>query len=243
MDIQAGEIVGIAGIGGNGQLELVEAIAGMRPVASGRILLNGIDLAGMSVRQRIMIGVAHIPEDRQKSGLVPDYNLEENSVLALYKWPSFSSKYHLLRWNKIAYYAKMIIENFDVRAIHGSKSLARELSGGNQQKLIIGREMSREPDLLMAVQPTRGLDIGSIEYIHEKLMEQRNTSKGVLLVSAELDELLGITDRIVVINHGELVGVVDTDSTNAREIGIMMAGIRQGDVAVSLPEDGERGHE
>lgn len=227
LDIQAGEIVGIAGVSGNGQLELVETIVGVRKQSSGRILLNDIEISHMSIRQRIMLGIAHIPEDRHKTGLILDYNLEANSVLSLYVWPPFSDKRGVLHKDKIADYARHIVDKFDVRSNRGTKSLARDLSGGNQQKLIIGREITREPDLLIAVQPTRGLDIGSIVYVHEKLIEQRNTGKGVLLISAELDELLDITDRIAVINSGELMGVVNTKETSERELGRMMAGIRE----------------
>lgn len=227
LDIQAGEIVGIAGVSGNGQLELVETIIGARKQASGKILLNDIDISHMSIRQRIMLGIAHIPEDRHKTGLILDYDLEANSVLSLYTWSPFSNMRGILNKDKIADYARFIVDKFDVRSNLGTKSLARDLSGGNQQKLIIGREITREPDLLIAVQPTRGLDIGAITYVHEKLIEQRNTGKGVLLISADLDELLDITDRIAVVNSGELMGIVNTCETSERELGRMMAGIRK----------------
>lgn len=239
LDIQSGEIVGIAGIGGNGQLELVEAIAGLRTVAQGHIFLNDIDITHLGIKQRIMLGIAHIPEDRQKTGLVLDYNLEENAVLALHKWWPFADNRGILNWEMIASYAQGIIKNFDVRTVGGSKSLARELSGGNQQKLIVGREMTREPDLLIAVQPTRGLDIGSIKYIHSKLIEQRNTGKGVLMISAELDELLDITDRLAVISNGELVATVLTADINIRDIGIMMTGINHRAKSHNSTKDGD----
>ncbi|THE14531.1 ABC transporter ATP-binding protein [Bacillus timonensis] len=224
LSVQKGEIVGIAGVEGNGQSELVEAITGLRKAESGKILLNGEDITSLSVRKRIDKGIAHIPEDRQKRGLVLDYTLQSNMVLQLYNKPPFS-KHGLLKFSAMKEYAKKILENFDVRSGEGEVSIARTLSGGNQQKAIIGRELELDPDLLVAVQPTRGLDVGSIEYIHKRLIEHRDKGKAVLLISLELDEVLQLSDRIAIINNGELIGVVNASETNENEVGLMMAGV------------------
>ncbi|WP_106769294.1 ABC transporter ATP-binding protein [Paenibacillus faecalis] len=226
LDLHAGEILGIAGVDGNGQSELVEAITGLRQAESGTVNLNGKALNGLSVRERNESGIGHIPEDRQKRGLVLDYTVEENLILEVYNRPPFSKK-GLLQPEAIRKHADHIIESFDVRAGSGPRSIVRSMSGGNQQKAIIGREVERDPDLLIAVQPTRGLDVGSIEYIHKRLIEQRDKGKAVLLVSLELEEVLNLSDRIAVINNGELVGVVNTSETNERELGLMMAGYQK----------------
>lgn len=228
LEVRAGEIMGIAGVEGNGQSELVEAITGLRHVESGKIYLRGKDVTTLPVRSRINEGIAHIPEDRHKRGLVLDYTMEENMVIEIYDRQPFS-KSGLLNHDAIREYAEGIMKNFDVRAGKGSESVARSLSGGNQQKAIIGREVELNPDLLIAVQPTRGLDVGSIEYIHKRLVEQRDKGKAVLLVSLELDEILNVSDRIAVVNAGELVGLVNAAETNENEIGLMMAGIKRGD--------------
>lgn len=222
--VRAGEILGVAGVDGNGQTELMEAITGMRKVESGSILLNGKDIKSSSIRKRIEAGIAHIPEDRQKRGLVLDYSLENNLVLEVYYKKPFSKR-GILNQKEINNHANKVIKQFDVRAGEGAFSLARSLSGGNQQKAIVGREIDLNPDLLIAVQPTRGLDVGSIEYIHKRILEQRDSGKAVLLVSLELDEILGISDRIAVINNGELVGIVDAKDTDENEVGLMMMGI------------------
>ncbi|MBM7659298.1 simple sugar transport system ATP-binding protein [Bacillus mesophilus] len=224
IEVKAGEILGIAGVEGNGQSELVEGITGLRKIESGSIYLNDEEVTNIPIRQRIEKGIAHIPEDRQKRGLVLDYKLEDNMVIEVYNKPPFS-KNGLLNVSAIRSYAKNIIENFDVRAGEGAASLARGLSGGNQQKAIIGRELGLNPDLLIAVQPTRGLDVGSIEYIHKRLIEHRDKGKAVLLVSLELDEVLQLSDRIAIVNNGELVGVVNASETNENEVGLMMAGV------------------
>ncbi|WP_456275436.1 ABC transporter ATP-binding protein [Bacillus sp. AK128] len=224
IDVKAGEILGIAGVEGNGQSELVEGITGLRKIESGSIYLNDEEVTHIPIRQRIEKGIAHIPEDRQKRGLVLDYKLEDNMVIEVYNKPPFS-KNGLLNVSAIREYAKNIIENFDVRAGEGAASLARGLSGGNQQKAIIGRELELNPELLIAVQPTRGLDVGSIEYIHKRLIEHRDKGKAVLLVSLELDEVLQLSDRIAIVNNGELVGVVNALETNENEVGLMMAGV------------------
>lgn len=226
LDIRAGEIVGIAGVEGNGQTELVEALTGMRNVESGNIIFKGKNIVKDSIRKRIDDGMAHIPEDRHKRGLILDYTMEDNMVLKAYKNKPFS-KNGLINRAKISEYAQKIIETFDVRSGEGGKSIARSLSGGNQQKGVIGREIESDPDFLIAVQPTRGLDVGSIEYIHKRLVEQRDLGKAVLLVSLELDEVLNVSDRIAVVNNGELVGIVNANETNENEVGLMMAGIKK----------------
>jgi len=225
LQVKAGEILGVAGVEGNGQTELVEALTGLRPVDSGQVLLRGRDLTKASVRQRIEARIAHIPEDRQRRGLVLDYTLAENLVLETHGAPPYSH-HGFLDQKAIRIQAEKLIEAFDVRSGEGPRSKARGLSGGNQQKAIVGREIDLNPDLLIAVQPTRGLDVGSIEYIHKRLVEQRDRRKAVLLVSLELDEILDLSDRIAVICRGELVGIVEARSTNENEIGLMMAGIK-----------------
>ena len=226
LDIRRGEIVGIAGVEGNGQTELVEAITGLRPVDSGNIIYNNEDITAIPVRNRVEKGIAHIPEDRHKRGLVLDYTIEENMVLESYNKKPFS-KNGLLNKQAIKEHAQKIIDTFDVRSGEGADSIARTLSGGNQQKAIIGREVELNPELLLAVQPTRGLDVGSIEYIHKRLVEQRDNGKAVLLISLELDEILNVADRIAVINNGELIGIVNSKETNENEIGLMMAGVKE----------------
>lgn len=228
LEVRAGEIVGIAGVEGNGQNEIVEALTGMRPVEAGTIMFKNKDITKDSIRQRIEDGMAHIPEDRHKRGLILDYTMEDNMVLKVYKNKPFS-KNGLINKNEITKYANHIIETFDVRSGEGGKSIARSLSGGNQQKGVIGREIESNPDLLIAVQPTRGLDVGSIEYIHKRLVEQRDSGKAVLLVSLELDEVLNVSDRIAIINNGELIGIVNANETDENEVGLMMAGIKKGE--------------
>ena len=223
LQIRYGEIVGLAGVDGNGQTELVEAITGLRKAHSGKIFLKGVDITNASVRERVRSGIAHIPEDRQRRGLVLDYSMEDNLVLEVYGLEPYSRKGFLNR-DAITSHARTLMDSFDVRAGEGEMAIARSLSGGNQQKAIVGREIDLNPDILMAVQPTRGLDVGSIEYIHSRLLEQREKGKAVLLVSLELDEILGLSDRIVVISHGAVAGTVDPKNTTESEIGLMMAG-------------------
>jgi general nucleoside transport system ATP-binding protein len=228
LSVRSGEIVGIAGVEGNGQAELVEALTGMRNVEGGSIIFKGKDITKSSIRERIDLGIAHIPEDRHKRGLVLDYTMEDNIVLKAYKNEPFS-KNGLINREKITEYANKIIKNFDVRSGEGGKSMARSLSGGNQQKGIIGREIVSDPDLLIAVQPVRGLDVGSIEYIHKRLVEQRDNGKAILLVSLELDEILNVSDRIAVVNNGELVGIINASEADENKVGLMMAGIKRGE--------------
>ncbi|NOW18552.1 ABC-type uncharacterized transport system ATPase subunit [Clostridium saccharobutylicum] len=200
-------ILGIAGVEGNGQTELIEAITGMRSVKSGSVYFKNKDITNLSIRKRIDSGMAHIPEDRQKRGLVLDYTIEDNMVLEIYDREPFS-KHGLLNKNAIHNYAEKIIKEFDVRSGKGGASIARTMSGGNQQKAIIGREIELDPDLLIAVQPTRGLDVGSIEYIHKRLVNKEMKERLSLLVSLELSEVMNLSDRIAIINSGELIGTV-----------------------------------
>jgi simple sugar transport system ATP-binding protein len=230
LDIHAGEIVGLAGVEGNGQSELVEALTGLRRVEAGSVMLAGKEISGSSIRERNESGLAHIPEDRQKRGLVLDYTLEENFILKNHREEPYSSG-GFLHPEAIREHADRLIGAFDVRSGEGAVSKARDMSGGNQQKAIIGREFDQNPDLLIAVQPTRGLDVGSIEYIHKRLIEQRDSGKAVLLVSLELDEILDLSDRIAVISHGSLVGIVDAAKTNEKEVGLMMTGVKRENVA------------
>ncbi|MGL5152721.1 MAG: ABC transporter ATP-binding protein, partial [Clostridium sp.] len=228
IELRRGEILGIAGVEGNGQTELVEAITGLRKIESGKITYKDKNISNDKIRKRIKDGLAHIPEDRHKHGLILDYTLEENMVVKVYDEAPFSKK-GLINKKAIREYADKILKTFDVRSGEGVLSQARTLSGGNQQKAIIGREIEGNPDVLIAVQPTRGLDVGSIEYIHKRLIQERDNNKGVLLVSLELDEILNVSDRIAVVNNGELIGIVNAKETNENEIGLMMAGIKEGD--------------
>ncbi|AIY84181.1 MAG: ABC transporter ATP-binding protein [Clostridium baratii] len=228
LSIRGGEILGVAGVEGNGQTELVEAITGLRKVESGSVIYKGEDITNEKTRKRIDKGIAHIPEDRHKRGLVLDYTLEENMIIEVYNKEPFSKR-GILNKSAIRKYAEKILGEFDVRSGEGAISKARTLSGGNQQKAIIGREIELNPDLLIAVQPTRGLDVGSIEYIHKRLVEQRDKGKAVLLVSLELDEVLNLSDRIAVVNSGELIGIVNTKEIDENKIGLMMAGVKGGE--------------
>jgi general nucleoside transport system ATP-binding protein len=222
LEVRAGEIVGIAGVDGNGQSELIEAITGLRKKESGLVKLNGKDIAKLSPRKITESGIGHIPQDRHKHGLVLDFPIGENMVLQTY-YQEPNSKFGVLNYKNIYKKAKSLISEFDVRT-PSEFTLARALSGGNQQKAIIGREVDRNPDLLIAAQPTRGLDVGAIEYIHKRLIEQRDNGKAVLLVSFELDEIMNVSDRIAVIYEGAIVAVVDPKKTTEQELGLLMAG-------------------
>jgi general nucleoside transport system ATP-binding protein len=222
LEVKAGEIVGIAGVDGNGQTELIEAITGLRKTDGGTISLNGNDLANLTPRKITESGVGHIPEDRHKHGLVLDFSIGENMVLQTYYQKPFS-KNGILNFDTIFKKAKELISAFDVRT-PSEHTPARALSGGNQQKAIIAREVDRSPDLLIAAQPTRGLDVGAIEFIHQKLIEERDKGRAVLLISFELDEIMNVSDRIAVIYEGKIVAVVDPKQTNEQELGLLMAG-------------------
>ena len=222
LDVRAGEIVGIAGIDGNGQSELIQAITGLRKVKSGSIKIKGQEVVGLSPRKITEMNVSHVPEDRHRDGLVLEMMLSENIALqTYYKEPL--SKNGALNYNQINSYARKLMEEFDVRAANEIVP-ASALSGGNQQKAIIAREVDRNPDLLIVSQPTRGLDVGAIEYIHKRLIDERDKGKAVLVVSFELDEILNLSDRIAVIHDGKIQGIVKPSETNKQELGILMAG-------------------
>ena len=223
LEVHAGEIVAIAGVDGNGQSELVYALTGITPPDEGSIYLKGVDISKTSIRDRTKSGMAHIPEDRQRFGLILDYTLANNLVLQTYYEPRFQNR-GFMRFNQIGEYADELIERFDIRSSGGATSMARAMSGGNQQKAIVARELDRDADIVIAVQPVRGLDVGAIEYIHKQLLEQRNQGKGVLLVSFELDEVMNLSDRILVMYEGEIVADLDPDQTDERELGLYMAG-------------------
>ena len=225
--VRAGEIVCIAGIDGNGQTELVYGLTGLEPVKDGKILFRGEDITHMSIRKRSLLGMSHIPEDRHKHGLVLDYPLEYNMILQRYFEPRFTDKAGFLRRKNIRAYAERLIEQYDVRSGQGAATIARSMSGGNQQKAIIAREIDLSNDLLIAVQPTRGLDVGAIEYIRKALLAQRDAGKAVLLVSLELDEVLEVPDRILVMYEGAIVGELDPRYTTAKELGLYMAGAQR----------------
>ena len=229
-NVRRGEIVCIAGIDGNGQTELVYGLSGLEPLSEGSVSLCGKDITKASIRQRSLSGMSHIPEDRHKHGLVLDYSLEDNMVLQRYFEPEFTSKLGFLRRDNIRAYAEHLIEQYDVRSGQGPVTRARSMSGGNQQKAIVAREIDKNPELLIAVQPTRGLDVGAIEYIHKQLVAQRDAGKGVLLVSLELDEVMDVPDRILVMYEGEIVGELDPKTTTQEELGLYMAGAKRDEV-------------
>lgn len=223
LSVRRGEIVGIAGIDGNGQSELIEAITGLRKIKAGKVTLSGKDITGLKPRQITEIGLGHIPQDRHKHGLVLDFPIGHNIALQTYYQAPISNK-GVMNYKKINEKARQVIEEFDVRTGHGEMTPARALSGGNQQKAIIGREIDRNPDLLIAALPTRGLDVGAIEFIHSRLIEQRDKGKAVLLISFELDEVMNVSDRIAVIYDGEIVDTVYPKETTEQELGLLMAG-------------------
>ena len=228
--VRRGEIVCIAGIDGNGQTELVYGLTGLEPVSAGKVTLNGEDITKMPIRKRNILGLSHIPEDRHKHGLVLDYTLEDNLVLERYFEPEFTDKAGFLRRDNIRKYAEKLIDQYDVRSGQGPVTIARSMSGGNQQKAIVAREIDKDPELLVAVQPTRGLDVGAIEYIHKQLVVQRDAGKAVLLVSLELDEVMDVSDRILVMYEGEIVGELDPKTTTQEELGLYMAGAKRDEV-------------
>ncbi|MBC8573170.1 ABC transporter ATP-binding protein [Lachnospiraceae bacterium NSJ-46] len=227
LQVHRGEIVCIAGIDGNGQTEFVYGLTGLEPLKEGKVILNGEDITHASIRERSKKGMSHIPEDRHKHGLVLDYSLEYNMVLQRYFEPQFTSKGGFLKKGAIRSYAKKLIDQYDVRSGQGPITIARSMSGGNQQKAIIAREIDKDPELLVAVQPTRGLDVGAIEYIHSQLVAQRDAGKGVLLVSLELDEVMNVSDRILVMYEGEIVGEFDPKKVTVEELGLYMAGAKR----------------
>ena len=224
--VHAGEIVCLAGIEGNGQTEFVYGLTGLEKISSGKITLDGKDITNESIRQRSKDGMSHIPEDRHKHGLVLDYSLENNMVLQRYWQPEFQ-KGGFIRSDKVREYSDKLIAQYDVRSGQGSLTTVRSMSGGNQQKAIIAREIDKDPKLLVAVQPTRGLDVGAIEYIHRQIVAERDKGTAVLLVSLELDEVMNLSDRILVMYEGEIVGEFDPKTTTVQELGLYMAGARK----------------
>ena len=222
-EVRKGEILGIAGVDGNGQTELIRAISGLMPTKSGSIRLDNVDISNKTPRYITKTGLAHIPEDRQRYGLILDMSLEDNMALQTYYKPPLSTN-GILQHKKIEENAVRLIEEYDVR-MQSEKEPARSLSGGNQQKAIIAREVDRNPDLLIAAQPTRGLDVGAIEFIHKRLIEQRDNGKAVLLMSFELDEVMDVSDRIAVMYDGKIIDIVEASNTTETELGLLMAGV------------------
>ena len=227
LQVRRGEIVCIAGIDGNGQTEFVYGLTGLEPISGGTITMNGTDITHAPIRKRLTSGMSHIPEDRHKHGLVLDYTLEDNIVLQRYFESEFTNKFGFMKRKPIREYADRLIEQYDVRSGQGPVTRARSMSGGNQQKAIVAREIDKNPELLVAVQPTRGLDVGAIEYIHKQLVAQRDAGKGVLLVSLELDEVMNVSDRILVMFEGEIVGEFDPKKVTVEELGLYMAGSKR----------------
>ena len=224
--VRQGEIVCIAGIDGNGQTELVFGLSGLEKCSGGKIEINGVDITHAPIRKRSEAGISHIPEDRHKHGLVLDYTLEQNMVLQSFEEPRFQ---HLgfIKFDAVRKYAERLIEEYDVRSGQGPVTIARSMSGGNQQKAIVAREIDRDLPLMLAVQPTRGLDVGAIENIHKQIVAQRDAGKAVLLVSLELDEVMNLSDRILVMYEGEIVGELDPKQTTVEELGLYMAGAKR----------------
>jgi simple sugar transport system ATP-binding protein len=225
-EVHAGEILCIAGIDGNGQTELVYGLTGLEKASAGTITLNGQDISKSSIRQRALAGMSHIPEDRHKHGLVLGYTLEQNLVLQKYKEPRFQN-HGFIRFDEVRKYAEKLIKDFDVRSGQGPVTITRSMSGGNQQKAIIARELDRDEPLLVAVQPTRGLDVGAIENVHKSIVAERDKGHAVLLVSLELEEVMGLSDRILIIYEGEIVGEVDPKKTTPEELGLYMSGAKR----------------
>lgn len=227
-NVRAGEIVCIAGIDGNGQSELVEAITGLTKNSAGEVLLKGEDISNLKIRERVEKGVDHIPADRHKHGLILDYTLAENLVLQRYREPQFQHN-GFIKFDEVNKFANDLIKQYDIRSGQGAKTIVRSMSGGNQQKAIVAREIDNDPELLIAVQPIRGLDVGAIEYIHSQLVAERDKGKAVLLVSLELEEVMSVPDRILVMYEGEIVGEFEGGKVDEEELGLYMAGSKRMD--------------
>lgn len=232
-NVRRGEIVCIAGIDGNGQTEFVHGLTGLEKISGGTITFAGHDITKASIRERSKLGMSHIPEDRHKHGLVLDYTLEQNMVLQRYWQPEFQSG-GFIKSKAVRDYSEKLIDQYDVRSGQGAVTVTRGMSGGNQQKAIIAREIDKDPELLVAVQPTRGLDVGAIEYIHNQLVAQRDKGKAVLLISLELDEVMDVSDRILVMYEGRLVGQFDPKEITVEELGLYMAGAKKKDVPAKV---------
>lgn len=237
--VRGGEIVCLAGIEGNGQTQIINAITGLEQIGEGSIALMGQDISKAPIRKRSKLGMSHIPEDRHKHGLVLDFTLEDNLILQRYWQPEFNKR-GFIRRNNVHNYANKLIGQYDIRAGEGIFSTVRSMSGGNQQKAILAREIDKDPELLVAVQPTRGLDVGAIEYIHDKIIAQRDAGKAVLLVSLELDEVMNVSDRILVMYEGEIVGEFDPKTVSVEELGLYMAGAKRMESADGAKEEAEK---
>jgi len=225
-EVRKGEIVCIAGIDGNGQTDLIYALSGLSKISSGEVFLNNTNITNMKIRSRTLLGMGHIPEDRHKHGLILDYKLNSNLILQTYFKKRFQ-QYSFLKFAEIEKHSDYLIERFDIRSAKGSKTIVRNMSGGNQQKAIIAREVNRNPDLLIAVQPSRGLDVGAIEYINNEIIAQRDLGKAILLVSLELDDVINLSDKILVMYEGEIVADVNPSDISLKELGCYMAGSKR----------------
>jgi len=223
-DVYAGEIFGIAGVEGNGQTELVEALTGLRPAVSGKAFIQGTDILGKDPREIYRLGVAHIPEDRWELGLVLPFTLAENAILGVHRWEEFRGPLSVLRWGRINAHVRRLMDRFEIQAT-GPSAPAKSLSGGNQQKLIVGRELAKDPAIIIASQPTRGLDIGAAQYIRDILVEMRSRGRAILLVSADLDEVLALADRVAIMYEGRFMAVARPDELDRETVGMLMGGV------------------
>jgi simple sugar transport system ATP-binding protein len=223
LEIHSGEIVGLAGVSGNGQRELAECLAGVRKVSAGSILLDGMDATSMDVKDRVDAGLAYIPEERMRDGAIREFSVEENIFLHDHASPRFTHGM-FLDFTRMKDFASSLVRSFSVKPPSLDTPI-KNLSGGNIQKLIMARELSRQPKLLLAAQPTRGVDIGATEYIHQRLLQQREEGTAILLISEDLDEIIELSDRIAVLYEGRIMGIVERDQATQEQIGLMMAGI------------------
>ena len=226
LDVRTGEILGIAGVDGNGQSELIYAVTGLLPVESGRIELNGADITKYTIRQRIEAGISHVPEDRQKHGFISEFTAAENIALKDYYKTPYSRKGGLLDYQAMYRTADALIRDFDIRCGKGAHTLVGAMSGGNKQKVIVAREIELSPDVLIIAQPTRGLDVGAISYIHQRIIAERDKGRAILLVSFELNEIMSLCDRIATISNGSIAGLANAGEITEQEIGVMMAGAK-----------------
>lgn len=223
-DVCGGEIFGIAGVEGNGQTELVEALTGLRPAIKGKATIHDKNILGLDPRQIYKLGVAHIPEDRWVLGLVLPFTLAENAILGVHRWDQFRGPLTILRWGKINAHVRSLMERFEIQAT-GPSAPAKSLSGGNQQKLIVGRELAKDPAIVIASQPTRGLDVGAAQYIRDTLVEMRDRGRAILLVSADLDEVLALSDRVAIMYEGRFMAVARPEELDRKKVGMLMGGV------------------
>jgi general nucleoside transport system ATP-binding protein len=223
LEIHAGEIVGLAGVSGNGQRELAECLAGVRPTTAGAVLFDDLDTTHLTLKQRVETGLAYIPEERMRDGAIREFSVQENVFLHDHASPKFTHGI-FLDFTRMAAFARDLVASFNVKT-PGLATPIKNLSGGNIQKLIMARELSRQPKVLIAAQPTRGVDIGATEYIHQRLLQQREAGTAILLISEDLDEIRVLSDRIAVIYEGHIIGVVERDQASVEQVGLMMAGI------------------